>query len=76
MLAVWNMQGLVDLVQRLTGVTLFPGDVYFLSELPARLNWTDMGLVLGMAFVFTLISSIYPAWKASRLNLVQLLKQG
>ncbi len=76
MLAVWNMQGIVSFVQDLTGVNLFPGDVYFLSELPARISWSDVGAVLGVALLLTVLASLYPAWKASRLVPVTLLKRG
>ena len=76
MVAVWNMQALVNGVQALTGVNLFPGDVYFLSELPARVNWADVGSIVAVALILTMLASIYPAWKASRLDPVRLLKQG
>ncbi|MBI1309574.1 MAG: FtsX-like permease family protein [Proteobacteria bacterium] len=76
MLIVWRMDKIVAFVKALTGVDLFPKDVYFLSELPGRLNATDMGMVVGMALVLTVLASLYPAWRASLFNPVELLRRG
>ncbi|MFZ2586850.1 MAG: lipoprotein-releasing ABC transporter permease subunit [Alphaproteobacteria bacterium] len=74
-LGVWNMDRLVDGIQYLTGVKLFPGDVYFLTELPSRLNVWDMGAVMGMALVLTVLASLWPALKAARFDPVELLRR-
>ncbi|MCP5405792.1 MAG: lipoprotein-releasing ABC transporter permease subunit [Pseudomonadaceae bacterium] len=74
-LGVVNMQRLVDGIQALTGVNLFPGDVYFLSELPSRLAWGDMTAVVGMALVLTILASLYPAMRAASFEPVELLRR-
>ena len=74
MLIVFNMTGIVGAVQRLFGVNLFPGDVYFLTDLPARVNWSDMSFIVGMAMLLTILASFYPAWRAGRMTPVQLLR--
>lgn len=76
MLVVWRMTQVVDLIRRLTGVDLFPRDVYFLSELPSKLSGTDMVNIIAMAMVLTVLASLYPAWRASRFNPVELLRRG
>lgn len=76
MLVVWRMAELVDLIKSLTGVDLFPSDIYFLSELPGRINAQDMFNVVSMAIVLTALASLYPAWRASRFNPVELLRRG
>lgn len=76
MLIVWRMAELVDVIRALTGVNLFPSEVYFLSELPGKISVTDMVNVVGMAMVLTVLASLYPAWKASKLNPVELLRRG
>jgi len=75
MLIVWRMAELVDLIRALTGVNLFPSEVYFLSELPGKISVTDMVNVVGMAMLLTVLASLYPAWKASKLNPVELLRR-
>ena len=75
MLVVWRMAELVDFIKAVTGVNLFPSDIYFLNELPGRLNASDMLNVIGMAVGLTILASLYPAWRASRFNPVELLRR-
>ena len=75
MLGVWNMGHIVDGVKAMFGVNLFPGDVYFLSELPSRLAWGDLASVVAMALVLTILASLYPAWRAAKFNPVELLRR-
>lgn len=76
MVFVWNIQTLLNWLEAWFGVRLFPGDVYFLSELPARMNWNDTVSVLVMSLILTILASWYPAWRASRFNPVELLRRG
>ena len=76
MLVVWRMAELVNFIKGVTGVDLFPSDIYFLSELPGRINAQDMANVVGMAMVLTVLASLYPAWRASKFNPVELLRRG
>lgn len=76
LLAVWRMTGLVDFIKTITGVDLFPRDIYFLTELPSKLAPMDMVGIVGMAVTLTILASLYPAWRASRLNPVELLRRG
>ena len=61
-------------VQMLTGRDLFPAELYFLSELPADISAVS---VLGIAFVAILLAflaTLYPAWKASKTDPVEVLR--
>jgi lipoprotein-releasing system permease protein len=40
--------------------------VYFMSDLPAELRAGDLWRICGTAFVLTVLSTIYPAWRAAR----------
>ena len=60
--------------QWLTGRDLFPAELYYLSELPSKLVWTD---VLGIAFIAVLLAflaTLYPAWKAANTDPVEVLR--
>ena len=76
LLGVWQMPALVDGIRALFGINLFPQDVYFLSELPSRLSLLDLGSVVGLALMLTLLASLWPAIRAARLNPVELLRRG
>ncbi|MCE9678392.1 lipoprotein-releasing ABC transporter permease subunit LolE [Shewanella sp. AS1] len=53
-------------IEKLFGVQLLSADVYFIDFLPSQLQWSDVSLVLGLAFIMSLFATLYPAWKASR----------
>ena len=74
LLVVFNLQGIVDLVESLTGAEVFSSQVYFLSELPAQIVYSDIGLVVAISLVLSLLASIFPAWRATRLDPVEALR--
>ncbi|MDD5237226.1 MAG: FtsX-like permease family protein [Candidatus Omnitrophica bacterium] len=52
-----------------------PSDIYYIDHLPVSLEWwPDIALIVLAALVITLVSTIYPAYKASRLNTVEALR--
>jgi lipoprotein-releasing system permease protein len=58
----------------LTSTELFSPELYFLSRLPAIVDWNETGAVIVMALLLSLIATIYPAWRASRLDPVEALR--
>lgn len=56
------------------GVKLFDPAVYFISELPAELLWSDVFSVIGAALLLSLLATLYPAWRASRIAPAEVLR--
>ncbi|WP_349370552.1 lipoprotein-releasing ABC transporter permease subunit [Salinarimonas sp.] len=71
-----NIQAIQDLVARITNQTLWDPTVRFLSEIPADIDWAEVGAVLGMAMALSLIATLYPSWRAARLDPVEALRYG
>ena len=61
-----NIEQLVHLLEAAVGTTFLAADVYFMSDLPAELRAGDLWRICGTAFVLTVLSTIYPAWRAAR----------
>ena len=69
-----HIEAIRHLLQDIFRVDLFNPEQYFLSEIPARIYASDVISVVGMAFALSLLATIYPAWRAARLDPVQALR--
>jgi lipoprotein-releasing system permease protein len=61
-------------VEWATGQAVFSSDVYFLSRLPARVDWAEVGLITFWALAMSFLATLPPAWRASRLDPVEALR--
>lgn len=73
-LAALNLETIVPVIEKALGMDLFPADVYYISELPSKLDWGDVGIIAAVSFVLTLLATLYPSWRASRLNPAESLR--
>lgn len=69
-----NLETVVPFIERLAGMDLFPADVYYINELPSKLDWSEVGLIAGISFLISLVATLYPSWRASRLNPAEALR--
>ncbi len=69
-----NIETIRRWLEGLTGVPLFNETIYFLSKLPAIVEPMEVALIVGMALALTLLASLYPAWRAARLDPVEALR--
>ena len=60
--------------QWLTGRDLFPAELYYLSELPSKLVWTDVLGIALIAILLAFLATLYPAWKAANTDPVEVLR--
>lgn len=68
MVLALNVETLVPALERLLGVHFLAADVYYISELPSELHWEDVWHVSAMAFLLTLLATLYPAWHAAKVK--------
>jgi lipoprotein-releasing system permease protein len=71
-----NVESIRQVISRLTNSNLFPAELYFLSRLPAEVNATEVATVVGLAILLSLLATLYPSWRAARLDPVQALRYG
>ncbi|MCF8495353.1 MAG: lipoprotein-releasing ABC transporter permease subunit [Alphaproteobacteria bacterium] len=69
-----NIESIRRFLEGLTGTELFSAEIYFLSQLPAKIDWQEVVTVVGMAFTLSILATLYPAWRASRLDPVEALR--
>jgi lipoprotein-releasing system permease protein len=53
---------------------LFPADVYYISELPSRLNWPDVWTIGGVALLLSFLATLYPSWHAANIQPAEALR--
>ncbi len=61
-------------IERLFGFKILPGDVYYLSELPSRVNYGDVVFIALGTLLISFLSTIYPSWRASKLDPAETLR--
>jgi lipoprotein-releasing system permease protein len=70
----WNIDTIQRWVETITGTSVFNPEVYYLTHLPARLDWHEVTQVVVMALVLSLLATLYPSWRAARTDPVEALR--
>ncbi len=61
-----NLPAIVQWIEHVFHVEFLSPDIYYISEVPSDMHWSDVGWIAAVAFVFCLFATIYPAWRAAR----------
>ncbi|WP_244500737.1 lipoprotein-releasing ABC transporter permease subunit [Methyloceanibacter marginalis] len=69
-----NIDRIRGVIAWLTDTELFPAELYYLSQLPADMDSGETGTVVIMALVLSVLATVYPSWRASRLDPVEALR--
>lgn len=65
---------LVSGLEKISGIQFLHSDVYPISYLPSDLQWADVLQVLLTALIISFFASLYPAWRASRVQPAEALR--
>ena len=71
-----NIESIEQFLSWLTNTGLFPPELYFLSKLPAEINLGETVAVVIMALTLSFLATLYPSWRAARLDPVEALRYG
>jgi lipoprotein-releasing system permease protein len=69
-----NVEPIRQFLNRLLHANLFPAELYFLSRLPSVVDPRDVASVVGMTLVLSILATLYPSWRAARLDPVEALR--
>lgn len=69
-----NVADLVKSIEDTFHIKFLSAQIYYISELPSELIWTDVYAIASMAFLLSLLATIYPAWQAAKINPAEVLR--
>ncbi len=69
-----HIEAIRQFIQAIIGTDLFSAEIYFLTQIPARIDPYEVGAVVAMAFGLSFLATIYPAWRAAQLDPVEALR--
>lgn len=74
MLIAYNVDVIVPFIEGLFGVHFLPREIYFISALPSDPQVNDIAIIGVTSLVLSLLATLYPSWRASRLQPAQVLR--
>ncbi|SDW57642.1 lipoprotein-releasing ABC transporter permease subunit [Marinobacter mobilis] len=73
-LGAFNISAFISWLEGFLGHKFLNADVYFISYLPSQLQWADVAIISSAGFAMSLLATIYPAWRASRVEPAEALR--
>lgn len=73
-LTALNITDIINFIEGLVGYQLFPADVYFITDFPAELRWSDVWTVVVVSIGISMLATLYPSWQASRTQPAEALR--
>ena len=69
-----NVETIVPFIEHVFNVQFLSKDVYYISDLPSQLLWSDVTTITIMSFVLSLLATLYPSWRAAKTNPAEALR--
>ncbi len=69
-----NVETVVPFLERLFKIQFLAKDVYYISDLPSDLHWRDVWIIASTSFTLTVLATLYPSWRAARVNPAEALR--
>lgn len=69
-----NIETIIPAIEAFFQVKFLPSDVYYISELPSDLQWSDVYRIASLSLILSLLATLYPAWRASRTQPAEALR--
>jgi len=69
-----NIETVVPFIEHVFGIQFLAKDVYYISDLPSELQWSDVTIITSMSLVLSLLATLYPSWRAAKTNPAEALR--
>ena len=69
-----NVESIVPAIEAVLGHKILPEEIYYISDVPSDMRWSDVIKITAIAFVMSVLATIYPAWRASRIQPAEALR--
>lgn len=69
-----NIDVIVPAIERLFNTQFLAKDVYYISDLPSQLLWSDVSMIILLSFALSLLATLYPSWRAAKMNPAEALR--
>lgn len=69
-----NVETIVPWIEQSFQIQFMPADVYYISDVPSEINWPDVWRIGVVAFVLSMLATLYPAWRAGRTQPAEALR--
>jgi lipoprotein-releasing system permease protein len=74
LLAAFNLEKITGFVENLFGFKILASDVYYIDKLPSQVNPLDVWIITATAILISLLATLYPSWRASKLDPAEALR--
>ena len=74
LVAAFNLEKITSFVENLFGFKILSSDVYYIDKLPSQVNPLDVGLIVLTALLISFLATLYPSWRASKLDPAEALR--
>jgi lipoprotein-releasing system permease protein len=69
-----NITAIQSFVEWVTGAAVFSADIYFLAHIPAKIDWSEVGVIVGISTALSILATLLPAISASHIDPVEALR--
>jgi lipoprotein-releasing system permease protein len=73
-IVAFNIDVIVPAIESALGIAFLPGSIYLISRMPSDPRWADIVPIALVSLLLALVATLYPSWRASRVNPAEALR--
>jgi len=73
-IAAFNIDVIVPAIERALGIAFLPGNIYLISRMPSDPHWADIVPITIVALILAFVATLYPSWRAAKVNPAEALR--